>query len=189
MKKTTLILFFIALVMTGCGPSEDAIQKAIEQTQMAMPTATLIPFSELNLESILIVPGDLPPGYEASQIRSERGDITKPAPVPDYFVSQMLSKSGAPKGLVDVLVYEDASKVSNAYDLASKNAPGQGTAKKIEIGEEGQIASFFLSYEVVTVTFFRCNAVVSIQFMGAGPDGARDYAKRLDERITPIVCR
>ncbi|MEW5939261.1 MAG: hypothetical protein AB1750_06350 [Chloroflexota bacterium] len=40
MKKQTIILLIILILIVGCQPSADAIQTAIAQTQAAIPTAT-----------------------------------------------------------------------------------------------------------------------------------------------------
>ena len=93
--KLALVLMF---GISACEPSVEAIQTALAQTESAMPTATIIPFAALNLETTLITSGDLPPGYEASQIRASRSDFTKNAPAPDYFISQELSYNGSMGG-------------------------------------------------------------------------------------------
>src|SRR6266542_3910846 len=86
----------IAVIISSCvsapsTPSSQSIQTALAQTQVAIPTATPVPFSALDLESVIITGGDLPAGYEASQIRSKLSDLSKAAPTPDYFISQSIS--------------------------------------------------------------------------------------------------
>jgi len=192
MKKSIFFIWLALLVLTACGPSDIEIQAnvqaSIAQTQAAMPTATQIPFSALNLESVLITNGDLPVGYEAAQFRSKLSDLSKASPAPDYFISQSISYNGNFGGIVDVLVYEDVKKVQSAYQIIGNNMPGDST--NIEIGDGGQVASTSLIMSTVSLSFIRCNAVVSVQFMGTTQkDDVISYAKRLDERLKPFVCR
>jgi hypothetical protein len=191
--------FLLIFTISACGPTDIEIQAtvqasiaqtqvAISQTQAAIPTATQVPFSALNLESMLIINGDLPAGYEASQVRSKLSDLSKSAPTPEYFISQSLTHNGNYGGGIDVLVYDDASKAQTAYRVIDNNVPGD--LKNIEIGEGGQVASTSFIVSTVSLLFVRCHAAVSIQFMETTQeDDAISYAKRLDERLKPIVCR
>ena len=192
MKKTILVFALAIFMFAACGPSDAEIQAKVQasiaQTQAAIPTATLIPFSALDLESILITSGDLPAGYEAAQIRNKLSDFSKAVPAPDYFISQSLSYNGNIGGLVEVLVYDDISNVQTAYKIAVNNLPGDKT--NLKIGEGGQVASTYFIMSTASLAFIRCHAVVSMQFMGTtNTDDAISYAMRLDERLTSMVCR
>ena len=43
LKKLFLIVFVTVFLLSGCAPSEEAIQRAIAQTQASLPTSTQIP--------------------------------------------------------------------------------------------------------------------------------------------------
>ena len=188
MKKLSTLFSFVIILIAACQPSETVIQTAIAQTQAAIPTATLIPFSALDLESILITSGDLPAGYEAAQIRSELSGFSKAAPTPDYYISQSFSYKGRMGGLIEILVYDDISNLQAAYKLTLNNLPGE--LNNVEIGEGGEASALFFPVEAASLSFFHCHAVVVIQFMETSVYAdAVSYGKRLDERITPIVCR
>jgi hypothetical protein len=192
MKLLALLPFGTAMViLSACAPvapSEGAIQTAIAQTQAAAPTPTPIPFSALDLEDVVITDGDLPAGFEPSQIRSELGDLSNDAATPDYFFSQSVSHGGGFGGMVDVLVYEDSAQVEPAYAALANSMPGD--ARDVAIGEKASAASDFRIIEVASLTFVRCHAVVSIQFQGtANIDDVVAYATRLDKRLEPLVCR
>ena len=191
MKHRIIVQAIIVIILAACAPSApsaESIQTAIAQTQAAIPTATQVPFSALDLDSVIITAGDLPPGYEASQIRSTLSDLSKASPTPDYFISQSISHNGNFGGGIDVLVYDDNAKAQSAYQIINDNMPGDST--NIEIGDGGQVASTSIIVSTVSLTFVRCHAVVSVQFIGTTQkDDAISYAKRLDERLKPFVCR
>lgn len=192
LKRSIIFSFLLTFTLSACGPTDTEIQSTVQasiaQTQAAVPTATQIPFSALNLEPILITTGDLPPGYEASQIRNELSDLSKASPTPDYFVSQSISYNGNFGGTIDVLIYEDSVKTQSAYQVISNNMPGDST--NIEVGDGGQISSTSFIVSTVSLSFIRCHAVVSVQFMETTQkDDVVSYAKRLDERLKPLVCQ
>jgi hypothetical protein len=89
MKIIYCLMLFALLVSCSSATSGDAVQTAIVQTEMArptktfvfnptaipipteIPTPTTIPLKEINLSEIMFLPGDLPAGFEPSQIRSK----------------------------------------------------------------------------------------------------------------------
>ncbi|MBA4383461.1 MAG: hypothetical protein C0410_01875 [Anaerolinea sp.] len=186
MKK--LILILLTLFLVSCKPSPEVIQKAISQTQTAMPTPTKIPLSSIDLSSVIFKDGDLPAGYEPAQIRSELGDFTRTIPTPDNSISQTLSNNGKIGGLVDILLYEDSTKVQSAFNQITPNMPG--TAEYIDVGEQGQVSVNFMIMNTVSLSFTRCNAVVALQFLGTlNKDDAISYATRLDKRLKDLTCK
>ena len=116
-----ILLFILVFILVACNPSESAIQTAVAQTLAALPTstviptATVVPLNELDIESILIIEGDLPPGFEAAQIRSTFFDLSKDLPTPDLFASKSFSHNGRTGGAVEVLLFEDVNKIYSTY--------------------------------------------------------------------------
>jgi hypothetical protein len=198
MSNRIVLIFMIILLLAGCGPTEEEIQiiaqTAIAETQIAKPTPTNIPFSELDLESIIIVSGDLPAGFSAAQVTtlfSETGYNS----APDYFISQGFSNNGEVGGSVKILIFEIESDAKSAYTVSSNIVPGENK-ESVELGESGLGATFDLSYiagismKGATVAFKKCNAVVYIQFIGTtNLRGVIAYGNRLDSRLEPFVCR
>ena len=192
MKHRIIHTLLITIILSACGPTDIEIQATVQasiaKTQAAMPTATQIPFSALDLESVLIVNGDLPTGFEASQVRSKLSDLSKASPTPDYFISQSISHNGDLGGIIDVLVFEDIEKAKSAFQIITANLPGDNAS--INVGDLGQVASTSLIVSTASLSFIHCHAVVDIQLMGTEQqDDVVSYAKRLDERLKPIVCR
>jgi len=180
--------------MVSCSPSPKAIENAIAQTQAVIPTPTIeptptqIPLTELDFSEVIFQAGDLPPGYEPAQIRSELGDITNIGLNPDNFFSQSLSHNNKFGGIVDILVFEDLDLVKEAFLDIYQNMPGKPSL--IDVGENARVATSSLFVYTASLTFIRCHVVVSMQFQDTLDDGSViSYAKRLDERLQPLVCR
>jgi hypothetical protein len=149
--KTAYYLVLIIILLASCSssPSGNAIQTAIAQTQIARPTTTVvpsptststpepisistsIPLSEIDLESILILPGDLPPGMSGGQLASTLPSAYSP-PKPDSFINQPLVHNGNLAGGVIVLLFINENNAKLAYNSLSAKA------------EEEDCASIFL---------------------------------------------
>jgi hypothetical protein len=160
----------------------------ITQTSESTPTSTLIPFSELDLRPIVIVGGDLPAGFQPSQIETNLYKLAEGVPEPDNIFSQAISKGNQNGGGVDVLVYEDISELDLAYDLLTSKIPG--SLIDIKIGEYGEMGKMsFRGIDTSTVVFVRCNAVVWIQIFTLDEEGVISYANQLDKRLEEFFCR
>jgi len=70
-------------------------------------TPTPIPLSELNLEDILIKPGDLPAGFSGGQIKDVLPGVFDKLNVPkaDQFIFQQLVRNGDLTGGVVLLLF------------------------------------------------------------------------------------
>lgn len=192
MNKSPYCLILVACLLAACAPSEQAVQTAIAGTQAAWtptPSPTNIPFSSLNLEDKIIIAGDMPPGFSASQIGYTPGGFTKGAPHADYYISQLISHNSAMGGIIDVLLYEDINKVTIAYQsildtMIMSNSEDAG------VGEKSISSNSSSFVEVTDLAFIRCHAAVHIQFIGSSnKDYVIAYGQRLDKRLQPISCR
>jgi hypothetical protein len=164
------------------------VPPTITQTSEPTPTSTFIPFSELDLSSNVIEVGDLPTGFEPSQIKTNLSNLFEGVPEPDYFFSQAISKGNQNGGGVDVLVYEDISELDLAYAVLSSIIPG--SLIDVKIGENGEMGTMtFRGIDTATIVFIRCNAVVWIQIFTLDEEGVISYANQLDKRLEEFVCR
>ena len=207
MKKNFFSLVSI-LILLSCSqaPSDSAIQTAIAQTQIAIPTLTTIPtvlpvpVSEIDLDEILIQAGDLPPGFSGGQIRSLAPEGLKCSKTIDAkkTVFQQLAKNGGPNGGVSVFLYdyEDEEKIRWSYAYLSGKLTNDVNTKAeniSDIGEKARVQQLFpwkLVRGGMSLVFVRCNAVVCITFGGSTDlDIITSYAKRLDNRLSELVCR
>ena len=202
--KSVYYLVLIAVLLVSCStaPSGGAIQTAIAQTQIAQPTNTLvliptamleptltpaptqIMLADLDLESILIQPGDLPAGYTGAQISKSLGDVFKGVPQSINQASQQFEQNDRYAGGVGVAIFSKQTDPNDVYEIVGwsdgKSVPNLGEKSEVEIDTY---------LDVVNLKFIRCSAVVNIQFYNTTDFvSVIAYAQRLDERLTPLVC-
>jgi hypothetical protein len=132
----------------------------------------------LNLEDVLIQDGDLPAGMTAGQITDgSTGDTTSA----NGFVSRA-ERRIAPDGSVTVLVYEDGAALQRDFERVLPGVTADGMPNT-DVGTRAVTRGNI-------VMFVRCHALVIIRFAVSRQmlDQAMGYAKRLDSRLTPLVC-
>ena len=155
--------------------------------QNPTPEPTSIPLDQIDLAPIIFQKGDLPPGFEPAQVRAMTGSLTDGVPTPVNFYSLSLENNGENGGVVDILLYDNEDTTIKAYIAAANNMPGAMT--KAEVGDSGTLATSFMFIDAVSLTFRRCNTVVTFQFQGTtSKDAALSYAIRIDERIQESIC-
>lgn len=209
--KTIYHFIFIAILLTSCSstPSGDAVQTAIAQTQIAQPTTTLvpiptdtptpipptpIPLADLDLSSILVQSGDLPSGYSGAQIRNTPPAMFKDIPEPMNQVYQQFEHNNDSAGGVGIFIYDNQLDADNAYNIIL-DGMGDSTESISNIGVRARMMTMDYSMmpggiKAMDLVSFRCNTVVSIRITDSdNPDYIISYAQRLDERLTPLVCR
>ena len=189
MKKIVLAFFALTLILAACGPSPQVIQKAIEETQTAIPTITPIPLTDIDLSKIAFSEGDLPPGYSPSQIRTELGDVSRHVPEPINWFSQAIAKENDFGGIIDVVVYNNQATAKTAYDIIIKNMINDNPADP-KVGEQSRVTSQLVFVGgTVDLAFLRCNTVAHVQLMGTtNENDVIAYMTRLDNRLSGLVC-
>ena len=197
MNKILLAAVILSLIVS-CAPSPEKIREAIEQTQTAsqllistnVPTPTLIPLDELDLEPLLIQGNDLPSGYTASHVKEIGSDSYKWISNHGIAnISQSFAHNGEDSGGVTVFLYTNTEDSKTAY-LEQLESLGSETKSAVDVGDENAYVHISILGDVVELSFRRCLAVVDIKmFDNDDPDDVIAYAKRLDKRIEPIVCR
>ena len=204
-KIVKMCLFF--LLLSSCAPSPEAIQKALTQTQSAIPTPsptptpTPVPLSEIDLSSILLIDGDLPTGFLSEPISYENNSDDEARGVVRR-IHQEFSKENEGLGSVTVFIFNDLVERDTAFnnDMNSlystiKNAVSATKISVVEdIGEKAQLivgSNSFMGIEINAsyIGFVRCHAFI---FIGKTMDDSseiRAYATKLDARLKDIVCR
>ena len=187
-----VVVLLSALSVAGC-QGGNAISPTAVPTAVPTLTPTIVPtpFSELNLEDLLVQPGDLPPGIQGSQIRSHPPAMFDGIVQPDYEVYQLFEQSGQQAGGVAVFVYEDMNDVREAYEFILKGMGGKQGTEPASLGDEAAtiVVELPFSEERMTDLVWRhCHSVVHVR-IGGTPDAAIAYGERLIERLSELVCR
>lgn len=206
-------MLFVLLVSCSSAPSGEAVQIAIAQTQISQPTNTLVPeptttplpeptntpvpLGEIDLESILLLPGDLPSNYKLSifyKDREAQSTALNPNnfPVPDADTSMDIDNTKVTdylgnyeKSYVSIMLYNDLAQRDAAYEILvdPSNFFDTSVISQADVGEKAvTVIRPMLDNSVI---FTRCNALVYMRTT----DDTVNYAQRLDERLTPLVCR
>ena len=204
-----LALFTILLASCSSAPSGNAVQTAIAQTQAVLPTntsvpiptgtptpipPTMIPIADLDLSSILVQPNDLPAGYSEAQIRSTAPAMFNDIPESKNQIYQQFEHDGDAAGGVGVFIYDNQLDADNAYNTIL-DGMGDGTESVSNIGVRARMALMDMTLSGMNIQnsellFYRCNTVVHIRMTdSSNPDYVISFAQRLDERLTPLVCR
>jgi len=125
-------------------------------------TNTPIPFSQLNLEELTILEGDLPSGWNPMDASNEVPGLLDDVIPGNYSISRSF-KSGEYTISVTIFVYENEDNVGLAYEQfidLSKNV-GMEPEETSEVGEKGFIYNGKLyAYPVVVMGFSRCHSAV-----------------------------
>jgi len=80
------------------------------------------------------------------------------------------------------MVYENAVDAKETYDMILMGMGGKAKTEEVqELGDQARIGGYDLLFQ-------RCNTVVHFR-MFANADARITYARNLDERLTPLVCR
>ena len=180
MKKHLVLLFIFW--GTACAPAPDA-------------TPTPIPLSQLNLESILVVEGDLP-GDLVPDLKTNKNAVGAADELDraEIVFTQYFLLNGGEGGGVSVFLFESLEDVQAAFEKVSTmmNKPVDFS----KVGERARMENFLIPLmpdvppiEGSRLIFVRCHALAVIQFPRADDLGAiAGYGRLLDERIQPLIC-
>jgi len=185
MKKHFITFILFLFFISSCSVKTEAKETLIPEPT---PTPTRIPLSEIDLEGMLIMDGDLPAGYSGAQIRATAPKIIGiNLPDSQYQIYQELAKDGQMAGGISVYLYESTENIENAYVSIL-----DGFSDPIDLKDIGEKAAYHNTFVIsrAGLVFIRCNAVVEIDMrdLGFSDDPLFGYAKRLDKRLTEIVC-
>jgi hypothetical protein len=162
---------------------------------------TVPSLSQVDLESILLKPDDLPAAYSGETITYIVPKAYKKLPKAMKYIDQRFKKDKEVKGGVTIFLYDTTENAERAYSALTKTSGKpesseftSNDSKPIpDIGEKGTIGYFkiviqavghyFISWDIV---FIRCHTVVSIRLDDAFH--IVSYAKKLDQRLQGLVC-
>lgn len=166
--KTLSILALVAVMLASCGGTN---------------------LKTVNLEPVLIQEGDLPAGFTGAQVKDTLPPMFEHAAPPTKALYQGFQRAGNGAGGVSVLLYESDTDRDATYADSVKGM-GDGTQPQTDVGERATIlSSDSYSTLLADLVFVRCHAVVFVRFIGTKqPSDAAAYAKRLDQRLQPLVC-
>ncbi len=211
MYKRFLPIFALALFAASCGPSTEKFEPSLAQTQAAQLTEppTLIPLSEINLEELLIQPGDLPVGFSPSKISTEPPELFSEIAGYEYTVSQLFEQKEKIVGGVTVFLYENNADLEQYYssiveDLGESAFKVDGVGEKasgytintteeilaLDINELGKKILLAQALIFTDLAFQKCHAIVHIRVIGTDNISVvKIYANILENRLASLVCR
>jgi hypothetical protein len=212
-----LFIFLCIFVLTACSttPSEALIQTAIYETQLAAPTPTTtqkptptqeptptptptptpVPLSDLFLEDLLLVHGDLSPEYIGQEIRSSFPPKFSNLPKADAVIHQRFKRGVYGSDGIMIVLYENNEDLENSYRMVGQFMDGDADAEPLDtVGEKAIITERFYIIghaNHVQLVFTRCHALVYIGLFSqaANKNEATNYGARIDKRLSPLVCR
>jgi len=156
-------------------------------------------FAEIDLESILIRPGDLPAGYSGAQIREQVPEMFSELPRGDASIYQQLAKNGNSAGGITIFLYSQSAHVSKAYSLIVSGfgaSEDNSLFKKVtqslpDIGEKCTVTAMKgkqpYIQDACDLAFVRSSAVVHIRMSNTAEVDIASYAKRLDKRLQNLL--
>jgi|LSQX01.2.fsa_nt_gb hypothetical protein len=210
--RNYFILLLILIILCGCNNSPASIETAIANTQTAMPTntpqptststptptstQTPIPLSEIYIDNILLVKGDLPDGFVADPVgKFTDNPIFAEFQGYEQMAIQQFSKENEGIGLVAVYLFKDLNNLNLAYSSAKVKVEeifGQSVGST-QFGERGL---FFYKPILGRITssaviFVKCNAFVYIAKTIEDSDLSllQPYAEKLEVRLTNLLCK
>ena len=194
MTRTAATLLLAALLLANCAP-------APTPTPLPSPTATAmaIPLSDLELEPVLVVSGDLPAGYSGAQVRSTPPDMFDGIRGYEQVIYQQFGNDSQAGGLT-VFLFASGGDRDAAYESMTEDFGNTEVSPDYillvddlsDLGEAAHYASFdgkTIPLDFIDLAFTHCHALVHIRMGGMTQlDAVTAYAVRLDKRLQAIVC-
>lgn len=171
--KSLYCLILIAILLVSCSAARSPNK------------STPVPLADLDLAAILIKPGDLPMGYVDGQVQDFLPGMfdSIPRPVKQIYQQFDQNNGSGSGGGVSVIVYDTEEASTEAYNTILLEMGSNGQETDIgNLGEKANISGWNL-------LFLRCNTIVHFRMVGTSYDRYISYAQKLDERLSPLVCR
>lgn len=185
-------MVLLSFLLTSCsaGRSATPIQSTVVQGQSA---ATSVPLSEVNLDNLLLLPGDLPSEYTGQQISHTPPGIFESIQGAVQVVQEPFKAGNYTSDGIAIFLFSSSSDLDTAYKKVNEIIssgyldPLPNVGEKAMIQELGQDTFDVTSVQVV---FTRCHALVYFQLFAsdATTDIAISYAQKVDARLSRLVC-
>ena len=205
--KPIYSLVLVAVVLASCSVQTQFAGPVITLTPLATITPYSTPFNtltpnqlaDIDLESILIKPDDLPEGYTGGQVSDTLPPYLYDLAYPVKQIYQEFNNNNVSAGGVAVMVFNDDSSMGNThfslwYDLGDYwsyrfNGETMYLTKDL-LSSATYSGSSKAEFEGMDGYFKRCNTIVHVRMTGiVDQDSITSYAEKLDERLTPLICR
>lgn len=183
-----ILLFMGILLVSACA------QIAQPTTTTPAPASSHGPLAQIDLETLVLQPGDLPP-MDATPEKLPATPFPRPG-IATSFASLFLLKQEYVYGSIYVDVYTDTLDAHKAYeaDVALLQGHEQFGYQLITpaVGERAMLR-YRAKDDGAEIVFQDCHARVSISFPPSKDerlvqDTILTYAQRLDGRLKPLVC-
>jgi hypothetical protein len=218
MKAFISFMVTVCILLTGCS-AKSAVNPELVQTEVATstpmieltatalptntpaPTATAIPvtatatsnpFAELNMDNLLFQNNDLAVGFSGGQILHTYPPAFSGIPLPDYVIYQLLQKDNGSGGYVTVLFYGDQYAVDTAYSFLDSK---MGNLEEVP-GDwiKGELSIFTVTSPTSNLSFLEaifdnCHFVLKMRFPEIEKSKVIAYAKAVDQRLLPLICK
>lgn len=186
--RRVVLAILAALALIGCGAAP-AAQAPTVAVSTAVPTA--LPLEALDLEPLLVQPGDLPAGMSGAQVRDTAPKMFDGMPGAQRTAYQQFARGSEPAGGVAVFLYEADADRDQGYGFVlggmGPTVTVEGVGDHATATEPSKEVAALLNFS--DLLFQRCHAVAHIRMTGT--DAAASiaaYAKRLDKRLSAVVC-
>ncbi len=184
MKSLYWIVLFASLVAScSSAPSGNAVRTAIVQTEIALPTKTIvfdltaiptplpptpIPLADLDLEPILVLPGDLPDGYIYGQVSNilpryiDHGN----QPLTEYQIYQEFEQNNESAGGVTVMGFDSEDSASQSMCSVSYDMAGWGEIQDLDSMPLSTLNEKRAGDTGMDILFRGCTTVVHVRMTG-----------------------
>ena len=202
MKKLITALL-LASVLTACGPAATPEPTAtLIPTSTPAPSATPIPsptpinMASVDLESILVLDGDLPSDFVGGQVTAKPPRTLGDLPEWEQAIQRGFRTGDYASDGPTIILYSASDEAQSVYqDVLErlKKDKDELFASIDSVGDMASVSSKRDAFWPVThsvVLFTRCNAFVYIELYAtsANAEMATTYAARLDKRVQKAIC-
>ena len=189
---TGAALVIVSLACALGTPAPTAAPTLLPPTSTLLPpppTQTPFPWSQVDLDSVLIAAGDMPGGLLGTfmQKGTPPGDMFDGLPISENTATRYFEKAQSSAFAV-VFLYPDETNIQMAYDKFLDKL-GSDAKELSDIGNEASSVVTEGDFKFADLVFIRCHSVVFIRITGyADKDDIEVYAKNLDAMLAEVVC-
>lgn len=190
--KKICIMIVLAIILTAC--AAPTITPTLQPTSTNTPEPTPIPLSEIDLEPILLLSGDLPTDFQGGQITTSIIKRFENMPDPEQAIAQSFRAGDYGSDGINIYLYKSETDLLKAKEIVIASLQQGDKFEEISdvgewaIGSEEQNTMFYVTDS--KVVFIRCNALVYIELFSKGTnlEVSKTYAQRIDKRLKGLIC-